>query len=90
MRLTPKGRRDAIGGVERMADNRTVLTVRVAAPPTEGEANDALIRLIAKAVGVPPRDVAIAAGATARVKRLTIAGDAARLLAVLERIAAGR
>jgi len=90
VRLTPKGGRDAIDGVEQMADGRAVLKVRVAAPPSEGEANDALIRLIAKALGVPPRDVALAAGATARVKRLTVAGDSARLIAALEKIVAAR
>ena len=90
VRLTSKGGRDAIEGIEQMADGRTVLKARVAAPPSEGEANDALIRLIAKALGVPSRDVALAAGATARVKRLTVAGDPARLIAALEKIAAAR
>jgi uncharacterized protein len=90
VRLTPKGGRDAIDGVERTADGRAVLKVRVAAPPSEGEANDALIRLVAKALSVPPRDVALAAGATARVKRLTVAGDPVRLIAALEKIAAAR
>ena len=90
VRLTPKGGRDAIDGIEQMADGRAVLKVRVAAPPSEGGANDALIRLIAKALSVPQRDVALAAGATARVKRLTVAGEPARLIAVLEKIAAAR
>ena len=90
VRLTPKGGRDAIDGIERMADGRAVLQVRVAAPPSEGEANGALVRLLAKALSVPPRDVVMAAGATARVKRLTIAGDAVRLIAALEKIAAAR
>jgi uncharacterized protein (TIGR00251 family) len=90
VRLTPKGGRDAIDGIEQMADGRAVLKVRVAAPPSEGEANNALVRLLAKAMGVPPRDVALAAGATARVKRLTIAGDPVRLIAALEKIAAAR
>ncbi len=90
VRLTPKGGRDAIDGIERMADGRAVLKARVASPPSEGEANDALIRLVAKAVGVPPRDVTLAGGATARIKRLTIAGDPASLIAALEKIAAAR
>ena len=71
-----------------MADGRSVLKARVRAAPSEGEANDALCRLIAKAMGVPPRDVALAAGATARVKRLAIAGDPPTLIAALEKIAA--
>lgn len=90
VRLTPKGGRDAIDGVEPLADGRTVLKARVRAAPSEGEANEALVRLIAKAVGVPPRDVALTAGATARIKRLTIAGDPPTLLAALEKIAAAR
>ena len=88
VRLTPKGGRDAIDGIEQLADGRSVLKARVRAAPSEGEANAALIRLIAKAVGVPPRDVALAAGATARIKRLTIAGDPPTLIAALEKIAA--
>jgi uncharacterized protein (TIGR00251 family) len=90
VRLTPKGGRDAIDGVEQMADGRAVLKVRVAAPPSEGEANDSLVRLLAKALGVPPRNVVLAAGATARVKRLTVAGEPTRLIAALEKLAAVR
>jgi len=85
VRLTPKGGRDAIDGIEHMADGRSVLKVRVAAPPSEGEANAALLRLIARRLGVAPRDVKLAAGATSRLKRLTIAGDAAALIAKLEK-----
>jgi len=90
VRLTPKGGRDAIDGVETLSDGRAVLKVRVHAAPSEGEANAALIKLIAKAVGVPPRDVSLVAGATARIKRLVISGDGPTLVAVLEKIAAPR
>ncbi|HZL61357.1 MAG TPA: DUF167 family protein [Pseudolabrys sp.] len=88
VRLTPKGGRDAIDGIELLADGRSVLKVRVRVAPSEGEANAALVRLLAKAVGVPPRDVTLAAGATARVKRLTISGNGPTLIAALEKIAA--
>jgi uncharacterized protein YggU (UPF0235/DUF167 family) len=81
VRLTPKGGRDAIDGMQVLADGRSVLTARVRAAPANGEANTALIRLVAKAVGVPPRDVALVSGATGRLKRLMIAGDGAALLA---------
>ena len=90
VRLTPKGGRDAIDGIAQMADGRSVLKARVRAAPSEGEANAALVRLIAKQLGVPPRDVAVSAGASARVKRLTIAGQPAALIAALEKIAAAR
>lgn len=86
VRLTPKGGRDAIDGIERMADGRAALKVRVRAAPIEGEANDALTRLIARSLGVAPRAVALVAGTTARIKRLRIDGDAAVLVAALEKL----
>jgi uncharacterized protein (TIGR00251 family) len=90
VRLTPKGGRDAIDGIETMSDNRAVLKIRVRAAPSDGEANAALIKLIAKAVGVPPRDVSLVAGATARIKRLVISGDGPSLVAALEKVVAPR
>jgi len=90
IRLTPKGCRDAIDGVDVRADGHPVLVARVRAAPADGEANLALVRLVAKAVGVPPRDVAIVAGATARLKRLLISGDGPKLIAALEKIAPPR
>ena len=86
VRLTPKGGRDAIDGVDTLADGRAVLKARVRVAPSEGEANGALVRLIAKALGVPPRDVTLTAGATSRVKRLTVAGDPATLIEKLSKL----
>jgi uncharacterized protein len=90
VRLTPKGGRDAIDGINALADGRAVLTVRVRALPAGGEANEALIGLIAKAAGVRSRDVTIVAGATARLKRLTISGHGPAVIAALEKIAIPR
>jgi uncharacterized protein YggU (UPF0235/DUF167 family) len=90
VRLTPRGGKDAIDGVTTLADGSVVLKARVRAAPSEGEANEALCRLLAKSLGIPPRDVTLAAGATARIKRLAIAGDAAALSAALEKIAKSR
>ena len=87
VRLTPKGARDAIEGIETPADGTAVLKVRVRAAPTEGEANSALCRLLAKALGVPPSRVEVVGGATSRVKRVKIVGDAAALGATLEKLA---
>ena len=90
VRLTPKGGRDAIDGVARLADGRSVLNVRVRAPPREGEANAALVALIASSLGVPRRDVSVVAGLNARLKRVKIAGGSPALhAAALERICAG-
>jgi len=63
-----------------------VLKARVRAAPVEGEANEALRRLVAKALGIAPRQVDVAGGATARLKRLRISGDAQALAATLERL----
>jgi uncharacterized protein len=90
VRLTPKGGRDAIDGIDVLADGRPVLAVRVRALPAEGQANEALIRLIAKAVGVRSRDVTLVAGATARLKRLAISGQGPMVIATLEKIAIAR
>jgi uncharacterized protein YggU (UPF0235/DUF167 family) len=86
VRLTPKGGRDAIDGIEKRGDGQCVLKARVRAAPSEGEANAALIKLVARALGVPPRDVSLTAGATARIKRLAIAGDGPTLAAALEKL----
>jgi uncharacterized protein len=86
VRLTARGGRDAIDGVARLADGRVVLAARVCAPPFEGQANAALCRLLADALHVAPRDVGLAAGASARLKRIRIAGDASALAGTLERL----
>ena len=85
VRLTPRGGRDAIDGVERRADGRVVLKARVRAAPFEGQANAALCRLLANALNVAPRQVAVVAGATTRVKRIEIAGEAKSLAERLTR-----
>ncbi len=90
VRLTPKGGRDAIDGLDTLSDGNTVLKARVRAAPHEGAANDALCRLLAKAAGVPPRNVEIESGATSRIKRVKIVGDAQVLRATLEKIATAR
>ncbi len=84
IRLTPRGGRDAIEGIEQRADGQCVLKARVRAAATEGEANAALMALMARTVQVPPRDVTLVGGATARVKRLQIAGHGPMLASALE------
>lgn len=85
VRLTPRGGRDAIDGIERRADGRAVLKARVRAPAFEGEANAALCRLLAGVASTAPREVTIVAGETARIKRVRITGDAQHLVAALTR-----
>ena len=59
------------------------LKVRVAAPPVEGKANDALTAFVAKALGLPRRAVSIVKGESSREKVLLVTeatADPARLL----------
>lgn len=65
--LQPKASNDAFAG--RHGDS---LKIRIAAPPIEGRANTALIRFLAKAFGVPKRDVQIISGELGREKRVRI------------------
>jgi uncharacterized protein YggU (UPF0235/DUF167 family) len=88
VRLTPKGGRDGIDGIEPLADGRRVLKARVRAVPSGGAANDALVRLLARALGIPRRNVRLLAGATARLKRLHVTGDGAALAATLAKLCA--
>ena len=77
VRLTPRGGRDAVDGV----GEDGVLRVRVAAPPVEGAANEALCRLLARALAVAPGDVRVVRGASGRRKVVEAEVDQARLCA---------
>jgi uncharacterized protein (TIGR00251 family) len=88
IRLTPRGGRDAIDGVAQLSDGRSVVKARVRAAASEGEANAALVKLIAETLGVAVRDVSLVAGASARLKQLRVSGAGAALAATLEKICA--
>ncbi len=86
-RLTPKAGRDAIEGAYTLPDGMRVLNTRVRAPPVDGEANDALLRLIAEAAGVGISKARLISGGKSRVKQVALAGEPAALMARLsERI----
>lgn len=74
VRLTPRGGKDRIEGWARDEAGRPYLKARVSAPPVDGAANEALIALIAKALGRPRSAVSLTAGAGARFKSLDIEG----------------
>jgi hypothetical protein len=58
--------------------------VRVTAPPVEGAANEAVIRALAAALGVAPRDVAIDRGGAARRKLISAPAAARERLQALK------
>jgi len=81
VRLTPRGGRDAVEGWATDADGRAYLKVRVASPPVDGAANAALLAFLAKTLKIPRSAVRLAAGDTARLKRLELDGVTADDLA---------
>lgn len=67
MRVTPGASRDAVA----IADS--IVQLRVTAPPADGAANEAVLRLLAAALDRPRRDLTLLRGATARIKLIGIA-----------------
>jgi uncharacterized protein len=89
-RLTPKGGRDAIDGVDQLADGSSVLAARVRSAPQDGEANRALCALLAKQLGAPTSSARMVGGSKSRLKQVAISGDAAALITRLEALSANR
>ena len=88
LRVTPRGGRDEIDGLETLADGRTVLKIRVRAIAEGGEANRAVTELIAKSLRVPKARVRILSGTTSRLKQVAVDGDPAKLGDALRKLTA--
>jgi len=67
VRVTPGASRDEV----KLADG--IVQLRVTAPPADGAANDAVLRLLAAALDRPRRDLTLVRGASARIKLIAIA-----------------
>jgi uncharacterized protein len=83
IRLTPRARSDRLVEVVATAEGRRTIKATVTAPAQDGEANEALLQLLARAWRLPRRDLSISAGATSRNKIVRVAGDSHQLLAKL-------
>lgn len=64
VRVTPRASRDAVKGF--LPDGR--IHVTVTAPPANGAANAAVVRVLARALHLPPRDIVLVRGTTSREK----------------------
>lgn len=80
VRVQPRAKADAVGGVRAGA-----LVVRLQAPPVEGAANEALRRVLARALAVPASAVEIARGHAGRDKLVRARGVAAAEVEALAR-----
>jgi uncharacterized protein len=69
IRVQPRAKRDEVAG-----ERAGAVVIRVVAPPVDGKANEAAIRLIAARVGVPRSAVRIVRGESARDKLVRIDG----------------
>ena len=79
VRVIPRARKTEIAGTREDA-----LLVRLAAPPVEGAANDALIEFLADRLHVARRAVRIVSGERGRAKRVAVSGvTAQQILALL-------
>ncbi len=67
VKLLPRSSRNHIAGKE---EDR--YKIKVTAPPVDGKANEALIKLLAKKLGIPGRDIEILSGHTSRLKTIRI------------------
>jgi uncharacterized protein (TIGR00251 family) len=78
VRVAPRASRSGIVG-----EHDGALRVRIAAPPVGGAANAELVRTLAIAFGVAPRNVEIIRGQTAKVKTVRITGGRPEVLETL-------
>ena len=69
MRVIPRAKRDQVAGTRDGA-----LLVRLAAPPLEGAANDALLAFLARVFDMPARSLTLVSGQRSRHKRIHVAG----------------
>ena len=72
VRLQPKARKNEVAG-----ERDGVIVIRVTSPPVEGKANAALIKLVAKKLGLPKSAVKLVRGERGREKLLEITGPEA-------------
>jgi uncharacterized protein (TIGR00251 family) len=85
LKVAPKAKRNAIGGlIDQPDDGKSgaarALKVAVTAAPEDGKANDAVIALLAKEIGVAKSAISVVAGATDRRKIVEIRGQSEELM----------
>ena len=70
VRVVTRAQKNEIVGVQE--DNS--LKIRLTASPSEGQANDALIKFLAQRLGVPEANIEIVAGRDSRDKWISVEG----------------
>lgn len=86
VRVTPRSSREGIAGLIEVTESArpaTALAVRVSAPPVDGAANQAVVRVLSRAWRLPASAFAVVSGETGRVKRILVRGEPQSLLRAL-------
>jgi uncharacterized protein (TIGR00251 family) len=78
VRVVPRASRSEVAG-----EHDGALRVRVAAPPVDGAANQELVRMLARSLSVPARDVEITSGHTSKLKHVRVQGATREALEAL-------
>jgi uncharacterized protein (TIGR00251 family) len=69
VRVIPRAKHTHIDG-----ERDGAILIRLAAPPVDGAANEALIAFLGSTIGVPRRNIRVISGERGRRKRVAIAG----------------
>jgi uncharacterized protein (TIGR00251 family) len=69
VRVVPRSAKEGVAGLE-----GGVVRIRLNAPPVEGQANEALVRFLARTVGVPKSRITLVTGERGRSKIVRVAG----------------
>lgn len=79
VRVVPRASRSEIVG-----EHDGALRIRLAAPPVDGAANEELVRLLARALGVSRSAIEITTGHSSKLKTVKVAGIQAAALESLK------
>ncbi|WP_341677550.1 DUF167 domain-containing protein [Niveibacterium sp. SC-1] len=78
LHIQPGARRTGLAGLHGEA-----LKIRLAAPPVDGKANQALLAFLAERLGVPRAQLTLLSGASSRAKRVAVHGASPAALQAL-------
>lgn len=84
VQVSPRSAENAVVGWSSSLNDKPELLVKLTASPTDGKANEALIKLLAKELGIPKSRISIKNGHTSRHKLLAIDGEQADFIEKLQ------
>jgi uncharacterized protein len=84
VRLAPRAASERILGLVAEGEGRVALKIAVTAPPEDGRANAALLRLLSRTLRLPLGDFALRRGAASRHKLISVSGEPGLLVRRIE------